>query len=78
MAYYDESVLLALDNVVGKPVKVDLHTLKATWGHFAKVCAKIDLNHQVMGILCWWPLVEGWVWGFSLEMAISPNVLGLL
>lgn len=35
MEYYDESMLLALAASLGKPVKVDIRTIDASWGKFA-------------------------------------------
>jgi hypothetical protein len=47
--YYDESLLLALATAVGRPVKVDIHTLDASRGKFARVCIEIDLDKPVVG-----------------------------
>jgi hypothetical protein len=49
MEYYDESLLLALATAVGRPVKVDIHTLDASRGKFARVCIEIDLDKPVVG-----------------------------
>jgi hypothetical protein len=49
MEYYDESLLLALATTVGSPVKVDMHTLDASRGKFARVCIEIDLDKPVVG-----------------------------
>jgi hypothetical protein len=49
MEYYDESLLLALATAVGSPVKVDMHTLDASRGKFARVCIEIDLDKPVVG-----------------------------
>ncbi|MCI13168.1 hypothetical protein A2U01_0034284, partial [Trifolium medium] len=49
MEYYDESLLLALATAVGTPVKVDMHTLDASRGKFARVCIEIDLDKPVVG-----------------------------
>jgi hypothetical protein len=49
LEYYDESLLLALASAVGTPVKVDLHTLDASRGKFARVCIEIDLDKPVVG-----------------------------
>ncbi|KAK2421880.1 zinc ion binding / nucleic acid binding protein [Trifolium repens] len=45
----DESLLLALATAVGSPVKVDMHTLDASRGKFARVCIEIDLDKPVVG-----------------------------
>lgn len=47
--FYDESLLLAMASTVGRPVKVDEHTLKVQRGRFARVCMEIDLNEPVVG-----------------------------
>jgi hypothetical protein len=49
MKYYDESLLLALATAVGSPVKVDVRTLDASRGTFARVCIEIDLDKPVVG-----------------------------
>ncbi|MCH91040.1 hypothetical protein A2U01_0011964, partial [Trifolium medium] len=49
MEYYDESLLLALATAVGRPIKVDIHTLDASRGKFARVCIEIDLDKPVVG-----------------------------
>jgi hypothetical protein len=49
MEYYDESLLLALATAVGSPVKVDIHTLDASRGKFARVCIEIELDKPVVG-----------------------------
>lgn len=49
MEYYDESLLLALATTVGSPVKVDIHTLDASRGRFARVCIEIELDKPVVG-----------------------------
>jgi hypothetical protein len=49
MEYYDESLLLALATAVGTPVKVDIHTLDASRGKFARVCVEINLEESVVG-----------------------------
>lgn len=49
MEYYEESVLLALATAVGKPIKVDLRTLKGSRGRFARVCVEIPLDQPVVG-----------------------------
>lgn len=49
LVFYDESLLLAMASAVGKPIKVDEHTLKVKRGRFARVCVEIDLNKPVVG-----------------------------
>lgn len=36
-------------SAIGKPIKVDLHTLQVAKGHFARVCVEIDLHQPVVG-----------------------------
>lgn len=49
MEYYDESVLWALAFAVGKPVKIDLRTVEASRGRFARVCVEVSLDVPVVG-----------------------------
>ncbi|KAG5028746.1 hypothetical protein JHK82_012344 [Glycine max] len=49
MEYYDESILMALVVVVGKPVKVDIKTINVSHGKFAHICVEIDQNQPVVG-----------------------------
>jgi hypothetical protein len=49
MEYYDESLLLALVTAVGRSIKVDIRTLDASRGKFARVCIEIDLDKPVVG-----------------------------
>lgn len=42
---------MVLASAIGKPVKVDMHTLQVARGHFAKVCMEIDLNGGEGGTL---------------------------
>lgn len=43
VAYYDEDVLMALAEGIGKPMKIDYNTLQVSRGRFARVCVEIDL-----------------------------------
>lgn len=52
LVFYDESLLLAMASTIGKPIKVDEHTLKVERGRFARVCVEIDLNQPVVGKIC--------------------------
>lgn len=49
--YYDEILLLALASAVGKPIKMDKHTLMVERGRFARIYVEIDLNKSVVGKL---------------------------
>lgn len=51
MEYYDESVLLALASAVGTPIKVDMKTVDAARGKYARVCVEISLEQTVVGRL---------------------------
>lgn len=44
-------MLMALPSAVGKPVKVDIQTIHASRGKFARMCVKISLDQPVMGKL---------------------------
>lgn len=65
LVFYDESLLLVMALAIGKPVKVDEHTLKVERGHFARVCVEIDLNQPVVGKIC----VKG-IW-YKVERGIT-------
>lgn len=47
--FFDESFVLAIASGIGKPIKVDMHTLRVARGHFARVCVEIDLKQLVVG-----------------------------
>lgn len=47
--FYDESILLALASVVGRPIKVDNNTFDARRGRFARVCVEVDLTKSIVG-----------------------------
>ncbi|KAG5080448.1 hypothetical protein JHK86_004513 [Glycine max] len=49
MVYYDESFLMGLALVFGKPIKVDLNTLNAEYRRFARVYVEVNLNKSVVG-----------------------------
>lgn len=49
MEYYDKNVLMALASAVGKPIRVDIRTIEASRGKFARVCVELDLNRPVVG-----------------------------
>lgn len=49
MEYYYESVLMALATAVGRPVKVDICSIEASRGKFARVCVEIGLDKPVVG-----------------------------
>lgn len=51
MAFYDESFLLSVARVIGKPIKVDMNTLRADRGRFARICVELDLTEAVVGKL---------------------------
>ncbi|KAG5052150.1 hypothetical protein JHK87_004348 [Glycine soja] len=48
MVYYDESFLMGLALVFGKPIKVDLNTLNAEYRRFARVYVEVNLNKSKM------------------------------
>lgn len=49
LIWYDESFPWTLASAIGKPVKVNLHTLRVARGKFARVCVEVDLNQPVVG-----------------------------
>ena len=48
LVYYDESFLLAMASMIGRPIKVHTNTLKVERGKFARVCVEIDLTVPVV------------------------------
>ena len=49
MKLYEENVLLALKTKVGRPIKVYIWTIEASYGNFVEVSVKINLNQTIMG-----------------------------
>ena len=52
MMYYDESVLMALAEGIGKGIRVDLTTRNVHQGKFPRVCVEVDLSKPVLGVGC--------------------------
>lgn len=48
---YNESFLLSLAKLIGKPTKVDRNTLNVERRKFSRVCVEIDLTQPVVGKL---------------------------
>jgi len=48
LVFYNESFLMAMASTIGKPIKVDLHTLNVERGCFARICIEIDLDQLVL------------------------------
>ncbi|XP_057432079.1 uncharacterized protein LOC130724823 [Lotus japonicus] len=49
VAFYDESFLMSVAQVIGKPVRVDMNTLRGDRGRFARICVELDLTKPVYG-----------------------------
>lgn len=49
LLYYNENVLMGMELVIGRPIRVDQNTLKVQRGRFARVCIEIDLSQLVVG-----------------------------
>ncbi|XP_057442300.1 uncharacterized protein LOC130734026 [Lotus japonicus] len=47
--YYDASFLMSAAKLIGKPVRVDMNTLNAERGKFARICVELDLTKPVLG-----------------------------
>jgi len=58
MVFYDESFLLYLASVVGKPIKMDTNMLHAYRGRFPRVCVQVDLSKPAMGRVNIWYHIE--------------------
>lgn len=48
LQYYDEFVLRALGNRIGKTIRVDLTTSKLSRGKFARLCVEVDLSKPLL------------------------------
>ncbi|KAL8158575.1 hypothetical protein V2J09_000112 [Rumex salicifolius] len=55
MVMYEESVLYGISAAIGNPVRIDLNTLTAARGKFARVCIEIDITQPFLGSI----MVEG-------------------
>ncbi|XP_057418637.1 uncharacterized protein LOC130712838 [Lotus japonicus] len=61
VAFYDESFLMSVARVIGRPIKVDINTLSGDRGRFARICVELDLTKAVIGRICiedFWYKVE--------------------
>ncbi|XP_057444481.1 uncharacterized protein LOC130736701 [Lotus japonicus] len=61
VVFYDESYLLSIARAIGRPVKVDMNTLNAERGRFARICVELDLSLPVVGKVClegYWYKIE--------------------
>lgn len=59
--FFYEGFILAFASGIGKPIKVDMHTLRGARGCYARVCVEVDLNQPVagkMGVNGQWYKVE--------------------
>ncbi|XP_057444439.1 uncharacterized protein LOC130736653 [Lotus japonicus] len=48
-AFYDESFLMSVAQVIGTPIRVDINTLRGNRGKFARICVELDLSNPVLG-----------------------------
>ncbi|XP_057432320.1 uncharacterized protein LOC130725081 [Lotus japonicus] len=49
VVFYDESFLMYVAQVIGKPIRVDINTLRGDRGRFARICVELDLTKPVYG-----------------------------
>lgn len=49
VAFYDESFIMSVAQVIGKPVRLDMNTLRGERGRFARICVELDLTKPVIG-----------------------------
>ncbi|XP_057452752.1 uncharacterized protein LOC130744598 [Lotus japonicus] len=47
--YFDASFLMSVAKLVGTPIRVDMNTLTAERGKFARICVELDLTKPVLG-----------------------------
>ncbi|EOA18837.1 hypothetical protein CARUB_v10007452mg, partial [Capsella rubella] len=50
ISFYHETILMGIAERVGKPLKVDLTTLKMERASFAHVCVEVDLSKPLKGL----------------------------
>lgn len=48
MDYFEESFLWKIANKIGRPLRVDLTTVSAVRGRFARVCVEVDLSKPML------------------------------
>ncbi|XP_057443885.1 uncharacterized protein LOC130736047 [Lotus japonicus] len=63
VVFYDESYLLSVARALGRPIKVDMNTLNADRGRFARICVELDLTLPVVGKVC----IEGFWYKIEYE-----------
>lgn len=51
MELFDEEVLYAMGNVVGKTVKIDDTTLTVRRGRYARVCVEVKLDEPLVSFI---------------------------
>ncbi|KAL8142956.1 hypothetical protein V2J09_015988 [Rumex salicifolius] len=51
MIYYHRTILMRIAEGIGKPLKVDMATLKFERGRFARICIEVDLRKPLKGSL---------------------------
>ncbi|XP_057432639.1 uncharacterized protein LOC130725428 [Lotus japonicus] len=49
VAFYDESFLMLVTQVIGTPIRVDINTLQGDRGRFARICVELDLTKPIFG-----------------------------
>ncbi|KAL8166153.1 hypothetical protein V2J09_007652 [Rumex salicifolius] len=49
MVLYEENVLFGIASAIGNPIRVDLNTLMAARGRFARICVEIDITQPLFG-----------------------------
>ncbi|GAV57898.1 zf-CCHC_4 domain-containing protein, partial [Cephalotus follicularis] len=61
LEFYDENILFAIGNLVGKPLQLDKNTILATKTKYACMCVEVDLSKLLVGkvdIGCLTQLIE--------------------
>ncbi|PPD73351.1 hypothetical protein GOBAR_DD29718 [Gossypium barbadense] len=59
LEYFHESILVSVEKLVGKPIKVDTNTALAMRGKFARIYVVVDFGTSVADCLAF--MGKGWV-----------------
>lgn len=73
--FYGESFLLSVASIIGRAIRVDMNTLRAERGKFARVCVELDLRRPVIGKIC----IEGFWYKVDTRVStLSVLLVGVI
>ncbi|OMO99440.1 hypothetical protein COLO4_13283 [Corchorus olitorius] len=49
--YYDASILFKIGSMIGKPIKIDVHTGNASRGHYARICLEVNCGFPLLSTI---------------------------